>query len=115
MPFEQGQTKSGGRKQGIPNRVNIATRERIAEEADPVGFLCRIVNGEEIGGQTPTLDQRLNAAKDLAKKVTPDLKSQDLHATVQAERSQNQLSVGATRKELLEEFELLRQEVESLA
>ena len=40
--------KTGGRRMGTPNKDNAATRERIENEADPIGFLCRIVRGEEI-------------------------------------------------------------------
>ena len=86
--------------------MNMVTRERIHHEADPVGFLCRIVNGEVIDGKKPTLDQRLSAARDLAKKIVPDLKSQELTATVRAEARPQ-----ATFEELEAEFEALKLEI----
>ncbi len=77
--------KTGGRKTGTPNRVNAATRDRIEKDADPIGFLCRVVNGEKLKAAPakegtaevdiyPTLDQRLSAAQTLARKVQPDVK-----------------------------------------
>ena len=70
---------------GTPNRTSVATRERIEKDADPVGLLCRIANGEEIEASPtkdgteaqplrPTLDQRMSAAQTLARKVQPDAK-----------------------------------------
>lgn len=83
--------KSGGyrsptqNRKGVPNKVNAATRERIEAEADPIGFLCRVQqghpvpkldeNGEVIGYEPVTNEQQLNAAKELLKKVSPDLKA----------------------------------------
>lgn len=66
--------KYGGRKKGTPNKATAAVRERIEIEADPVGFMTRIVNGEEIDGEVPTLDQRAHAARWLGAKVAPDAK-----------------------------------------
>ncbi len=77
--------RKGGRQAGVPNKVNAATRERIEKDADPIGLLCRIANGEPIEAsptkdgeeaQTlrPTLDQRMSAAQTLARKVQPDAK-----------------------------------------
>ena len=78
--------KTGGRQAGIPNKATAATRERIEREADPIGFLCRVANGEEIEAAPeresgalakvrPTLDQRLSAAQTLARKIQPDATS----------------------------------------
>ncbi len=77
--------RRGGRTKGTPNKVNAATRERIEREADPIGFLCRVANGEPIDAAPvkegedavtvrPTLDQRLSAAQTLARKIQPDAK-----------------------------------------
>jgi hypothetical protein len=74
--------KTGGRKAGTPNRVTMATRERIEKEADPVGFMVRVAKGEIIDAallpgaadaaqSVPTIDQRMNAAKWLGERSTP--------------------------------------------
>lgn len=83
-------TKTGGRLPGTPNKATAATRARIENEADPIGFLTRIQNGEGIeavraedknqpGAEPllvyPTLDQRMAAAKTLADKLVPNPKS----------------------------------------
>jgi hypothetical protein len=76
----------GGRQKGTPNKTSAATRERIEREADPIGFLIAIQNGEpfkvdpaEKGDEAakvfPSLDQRITAATTLAKKVMPDMKA----------------------------------------
>ena len=75
-----------GRKQGTPNRNTAQTRERIAKEADPIGFLCKVVKGDRMTGAPapgetkktwwyPSGEQRLQAATVLARKVTPDVKA----------------------------------------
>ena len=77
--------RQGGRRKGTPNKASAATRERIERDADPIGFLCRVANGEEIEAAPtkdaeevvkvrPTLDQRLTAAQTLARKIQPDAK-----------------------------------------
>jgi hypothetical protein len=87
--------KTGGRKAGVPNKVNIATRERIENDADPVGFLCRVVNGEAIETGAlgddgtpitvrPTLDQRLSAAHGLTKKIIPDARDRPVRFSIPA-------------------------------
>ena len=90
MPRPTGIPKTGGRKKGIPNKISVATRERIQREADPIGFLIDVANGKAIkaafpskddGTKTgtvqiyPTLDQRIEAAQYLGKKLMPDLKA----------------------------------------
>ena len=72
-------------RRGIPNKVNAVTRERIEESGDPVGFLIKIMNGEALpildangevtGHDLPTIEHRVTAAKELLKKIVPDLKS----------------------------------------
>jgi hypothetical protein len=90
--------KSGGRIKGTPNKVGFATRARIETEADPIGFLCKVANGEPIAcapvgedepaAVLPSLDQRITAAQTLAKKVQPDARDVsvriDLPAVVSA-------------------------------
>ena len=60
--------------------------ERIESEADPIDYLCRLARGlqfeaaAEAGGTVkvkmyPTLDQRTDAAKILARKIMPDQKA----------------------------------------
>jgi len=78
--------KKGGRTAGTPNKVTLAVRERIADQADPIGFLCDIMAGAKIKAAVikdadtkqvevvPTLDQRISAANTLARKVVPDAK-----------------------------------------
>lgn len=78
MPASKGHQKWGGRKKGTPNKINVATRSRIEEEADPIGFLCGIIRGSDVEGVTPTLEQRMAAAKILAGKVLPDLRSVEM-------------------------------------
>ena len=81
--------RRGGRKKGVPNKVNAATRERIERECDPIGFLMDIVNGNEIEAAPnkdtgevellrPTVDQRINAAQTLARKLVPDAKDKPI-------------------------------------
>ncbi|MEE2527117.1 hypothetical protein V0U79_12125 [Hyphobacterium sp. HN65] len=66
--------KYGGRKKGTPNRTTAATRERIASEADPIGFMIQIMKGEPVDGERPSLDQRAHAARWLGAKLIPDAK-----------------------------------------
>ena len=85
----KGYPKTGGRKKGVPNRTRVETLERIESEADPIDFLCRVARGLQFEAATevgapekvkmyPTLDQRLDAAKILARKVLPDSKAVEL-------------------------------------
>jgi hypothetical protein len=77
--------RRGGRPAGTPNKITAVTRERIAQEADPIGFLTRIMNGEaikvaatketgEVSEIVPTLDQRMSAGRVLADKGVPNAK-----------------------------------------
>ena len=82
-----GLPKTGGRVRGTPNRVNAISRDFIISHGAPVEILCKIAKGEKIQaaadaassskrqGIYPTLDQRLAAARILASKIVPDLKS----------------------------------------
>jgi hypothetical protein len=82
--------RRGGRKPGVPNKVNVATRERIAREADPIGFFIRVAKGDGIEAALdvleenkrtervlihPTLDQRIHAQGMLLRKILPDAKT----------------------------------------
>ncbi|MDA1091482.1 MAG: hypothetical protein O3A85_14385 [Proteobacteria bacterium] len=84
-----GHPRTGGRAKGTPNRANQITRDYIVEEGAPIAFLCSVVRGKRFAAAAapgdaerahvyPTMDQRLRAAEILARKVTPDLKSQEL-------------------------------------
>ena len=73
--------RRGGRAKGVPDKMTIATRERIQREADPIDFLMRVQRGEAIeasptkeGGETVLVYQRMSAAQTLAGKITPDAK-----------------------------------------
>ena len=72
--FLHGRPKTGGRTLGVPNKDRRLSIDRIMATADPVGFLCRIVNGETMDGVTPTMLDRISAAKVMPAKVMPDLK-----------------------------------------
>ena len=74
--------KTGGRQNGTPNKASAATWERVHNEADPIGFLIGIMNGEGVEAGTikdgtdndqivPTLDQRLNASSQLSRWMPP--------------------------------------------
>ena len=76
--------KTGGRQKGTPNKFSLATWQRVEKEADPIGFLTRVANGEAIEAATdedaasdqvakvlPTLNQRIAAATKLAQWMPP--------------------------------------------
>lgn len=93
MADKEKRPKTGGRKKGTPNKISAEFRKEI-EKADPIGFLIKIMQGEEmevglkIGEaftviQTkPTLDQRVTAATKLVNKILPDLKNVEMDAKV---------------------------------
>jgi hypothetical protein len=77
---QPGTKKTGGRKKGTPNKKTVATREWIMENANPVEFLAKVMNGEDIAKADGSMssfteDHRQDAAKQLLKKVIPDLKA----------------------------------------
>ena len=85
----KGYPKTGGRQKGVANRTRVQTLERINQEADPIGFLIRVARGLQFEAATeagasekvkmyPTHDQRLDAAKVLARKVLPDTKAVEM-------------------------------------
>jgi hypothetical protein len=85
----KGGKKFGGRAKGTPNRNTLAVRERIAKEGDPIGFLISVLKGKTITAgtakfkvtETPTVDQRSNAARILVGKIVPDLKAIEVSGT----------------------------------
>ena len=89
-----GLPKTGGRRRGTPNRDRAATLAAINSYSDPVGFLQKVCRGlliecrdtEEKDPKAtiltrPTMEQRINAATILAKKVLPDTKAVELETT----------------------------------
>lgn len=68
-----------------------ADRDRIMREGDPTGFLIAVMKGqpveeldwagETIGYARPSMDHRVVAARELLRKVIPDLKSVDVSQT----------------------------------
>lgn len=92
-PKGLGKVPGSGRKPGTPNKDRAATIARIMTEADPLGFLCKVANGDrmsaasEVGGSAkswwvPTGDQRITAAQTLLRKTLPDLKATELTGDV---------------------------------
>ena len=65
-------------------------RRRIQDEADPIGLLTEIAKGkpisildwegEIVGVDRPTIDHRVTAARELLRKIVPDLRSVDVTA-----------------------------------
>jgi hypothetical protein len=87
--------KHGGRKAGTPNKLTAETRERIGQQADPIGFLAKIMDGEAVACApmkegtaavpvVPTLDQRLSAARILADKQVPYAKGRPVNLELPA-------------------------------
>ena len=72
--------------------MNAASRDRIEQEADPIGFLIRIVRGEALDDEKPSLDQRMNAARLLAGKVLPDLRGIEMQLDAQREKSVSEMT-----------------------
>ncbi len=100
----KGQSRTGGRAKGTPNRTNTITRDFIVKEGAPIAFLCQVVRGrkftsaKEPGGAErivsfPSLDQRLNAARILAGKVMPDMKAVE-HSGVAGEPLSVRINLG---------------------
>jgi hypothetical protein len=86
-----------GRPKGSKNKTRVATAERINQEGDPIGFLCKVIRGGKlkaaaVDGATsrswcyPTIDQRKDAATTLAKKVMPDLRPSDVEIAVNGQQ-----------------------------
>ena len=82
----KGYPRSGGRAKGTPNKSTQLGRDYIIRRGAPIEILCKIAKGEKIlaaadsdsakrVGIYPTIDQRHAAARILAAKIVPDLKS----------------------------------------
>ena len=83
----KGYPRSGGRLPGTANKITQLTQDFIIRRGAPIEILCKIAKGERVmaaedsasatkrGSVFPTIDQRLLAARILAAKVLPDLKS----------------------------------------
>lgn len=78
-----------GRRKGTPNKQTIGTREQILEQCDPLKVLADVALGKRWVvvdpkdsskriWSYPSGDQRIHAVTTLAKKVSPDLRSQEL-------------------------------------
>lgn len=89
--------KTGGRQAGTPNRRTLASRRWVQEQADPLAFLVRVMNGEDIDGLSPTMAERLNAARELRRVIVPDAKDAPISITLPAVTSPADLTaaVGA--------------------
>ena len=86
----KGYPRSGGRQPGTPNKVSQLGRDFIIKRGAPIEILCKIAKGEKVlaaedsaraaqrNGVFPTIDQRLAAARILAGKIVPDLRSVDV-------------------------------------
>ena len=90
MAAPTGHPKWGGRRAGTPNKVNLDVRSRIEAEADPVGFLIKVVKGSKIRGENPSMAQRIRAAERLLAKVVPDLKAVEMSIEAEVETSIDQ-------------------------
>lgn len=64
--------KTGGRQPGTQNRRTVASRRWLQEHADPLAFLVRVMDGGDIDGQSPTLAERMAAARELRRVMVPD-------------------------------------------
>ena len=83
----KGYPRSGGRVKGTPNKSTQLGRDFIIRRGAPIETLCKISKGEKVqaaadtasaakrNGIYPTVDQRLAAARILAAKIVPDMKS----------------------------------------
>ena len=96
-PKGLGKVPGSGRRKGTPNQTTTEARERIVREADPVGFLIGVMRGHQFDAAAesgnsvrvkvrPTLEQRIDAAKVLARKILPDMKEiENLHEPMMVE------------------------------
>ena len=85
----RGYPRSGGRAKGTANKSSQLGRDFIISKGAPIELLCKVARGEKIqcadaesaskrSGIYPTIDQRLAAARILAAKIVPDMKSVEL-------------------------------------
>jgi hypothetical protein len=102
----KGYPRSGGRAKGVPNKSTQLGRDFIIKRGAPIEILCKIAKGEKIqaaadsasaakrNGIYPTIDQRLAAARILAAKIVPDLKSSEITGA-QGEPLSVQINLGS--------------------
>lgn len=91
-PFEPGRSGNPDGRPPGPNAITKATRARIAEEGDPIGFLASVMKGEpqpygvgqDTGSHQPTMADRMTAARSLANKLAPDAKDRPLSFAIGA-------------------------------
>ena len=78
-PKGLGKVPGSGRQRGTSNRTNQITRDYIVPEGAPVDFLCKVVRGRCFSVADKPGDgeraKQLAAARILASKIVPDLKS----------------------------------------
>lgn len=67
-------TKSGGRTKGVANRLTMEYKEMI-EASGPIEFLIQAFTTGIVGAEVLTAKERCDIARDLAKKIVPDLKA----------------------------------------
>lgn len=68
--------RRGGRKKGTPNKKTALVEEKLAEiGVDPLDIMARIAAGETLGGETPDIGMRKDAAKDLLQYTYPKRKA----------------------------------------
>ena len=120
-------TPGSGRKEGTPNKTSAAIRARIENDADPIGFLTDIKNGEPIkaavvkeGGEAvdvlPTLDQRITAAIFLARRVSPMAKSSPISIDLpKIEKTEDMAKATAAILHALAEGEITPDEAAAVA
>lgn len=70
--------KTGGRTTGTPNRRTMASRRDLEARADPLGFLVEVLDGKVMNGVTPTLADRMAAARELRRVLVPDCRERPL-------------------------------------
>lgn len=76
--------------QAEATKLALSLRERINADADPVGFLIKVMRGEafetvyrgEVEMETAPLDRRVEIAFRLTSKILPDLRAIELSGTV---------------------------------
>ena len=102
----KGYPRSGGRAKGTPNKATQLGRDYIIKHGAPIEILCKISQGHKIMaaadsdsaakrvGIYPTIDQRHAAARILAAKIVPDLKSIE-HAGPLGEPLSVRINLGA--------------------
>jgi len=75
-------TRGPGRPRGVPNKVNIATRERLAAMVDPIAFQALALRRGwvRVAGERVYLDadQLITLAQGLGRKVLPDLRATEV-------------------------------------